>query len=92
MVERTRSAKEQRLHTSRLLSGVGDMLTVCIEISRTYTFGEKGTSEGQFYLKYLKNIKLNDEHVAWKQQKLDYLYKVTLGRFNSYLHLFAVNL
>lgn len=46
---------------------------VCIipEISRSYTFGSKGTSFGnsanRFYRKYLKNIKLNSENIKWSK-------------------------
>jgi len=45
------------------------------EISRTYTFGEHGSSQGQFFEKYLKNIYLNDHFVDWSQESLEYLTK-----------------
>eukprot|EP00485_Elphidium_margaritaceum_P012860 CAMPEP_0202708008 /NCGR_PEP_ID=MMETSP1385-20130828/20273_1 /ASSEMBLY_ACC=CAM_ASM_000861 /TAXON_ID=933848 /ORGANISM="Elphidium margaritaceum" /LENGTH=523 /DNA_ID=CAMNT_0049366871 /DNA_START=226 /DNA_END=1794 /DNA_ORIENTATION=- len=35
------------------------------EISRVYTFGASGSSEGQFYNKYLRNIELNKEDIDW---------------------------
>ena len=39
------------------------------EVSRTYTFGEHGSSQGQFYSEFLKPIQLNDEQhkVDWSQ-------------------------
>jgi len=47
------------------------------EISRTYTFGQHGTSEGQFFDKFLKTIKLNTEKVKWTSKDLSYLQKAT---------------
>jgi alpha-1,3-mannosyl-glycoprotein beta-1,2-N-acetylglucosaminyltransferase len=34
-----------------------------------------GSSEGQFYEKYLKYIKLNEERVDWSSKSFDYLKK-----------------
>mmetsp|Transcript_40561 Transcript_40561/g.93114 ORF Transcript_40561/g.93114 Transcript_40561/m.93114 type:complete len:176 (+) Transcript_40561:2-529(+) len=45
------------------------------EVSRTYTFGEKGVSIGQFFHKYLGRIQLNSKRVDWQSQSLDYLLK-----------------
>lgn len=45
------------------------------QISRTYTFGESGVSQAQFYAEYLGNIKLNDVPVDWAGQDLGYLEK-----------------
>jgi alpha-1,3-mannosyl-glycoprotein beta-1,2-N-acetylglucosaminyltransferase len=56
---------------------------VCIrpEVSRTFTFGKQGSSNGQFYDQYLKNIKLNDVNVDWDSQSLDYLQKEFFDQF-----------
>ena len=35
------------------------------EVCRTYNFGERGSSKGQFYYRYLVPIKLNDVDVPW---------------------------
>merc|ERR1712228_417659 len=35
------------------------------EINRVYTFGSSGSSEGQFFNKYLKKIKLNEDDIDW---------------------------
>ena len=43
------------------------------EVCRTYNFGEKGSSHGQYYRRFLKPIKLNDEDVDWSSQDLTYL-------------------
>lgn len=43
------------------------------EVCRTYNFGEKGSSHGQFYNKFLKPIKLNDMFIDWAKQDLRYL-------------------
>lgn len=43
------------------------------EVCRTYNFGEKGSSHGQYYERYLKPIKLNDVEVEWEEQELGYL-------------------
>lgn len=43
------------------------------EICRTYNFGEKGSSHGQYYRKYLQPIKINDEDIDWPHMNLQYL-------------------
>lgn len=43
------------------------------QVCRTYNFGERGTSQGQFYRRYLQPIKLNDVDVAWDREDLRYL-------------------
>ncbi|XP_055379737.1 alpha-1,3-mannosyl-glycoprotein 2-beta-N-acetylglucosaminyltransferase [Condylostylus longicornis] len=50
---------------------------VCIrpEISRTRTFGKVGVSNGLFFDKYLKYIKLSDEYVHFTKMNLSYLLK-----------------
>ena len=35
------------------------------EVCRTYNFGAVGASAGQFYMKYLRSVKLNDVAVPW---------------------------
>eukprot|EP00035_Acanthoeca_spectabilis_P016383 m.333579 g.333579 ORF g.333579 m.333579 type:complete len:581 (-) comp16522_c0_seq8:633-2375(-) len=45
------------------------------EIGRTRTYGEKGVSKGQFYKKYLKFIKLNDQFVNFTAMNMSYLLK-----------------
>ena len=46
-----------------------------VQVSRSYTFGSKGTSVGLFYKKYLQTIKLNEQAVAWGQLDLSYLLR-----------------
>ncbi|KAL9918096.1 alpha-1,3-mannosyl-glycoprotein 2-beta-N-acetylglucosaminyltransferase [Glossina fuscipes fuscipes] len=50
---------------------------VCIrpEISRTRTFGKIGVSNGLFFDKYLRYIKLSEEFVPFTQLNLSYLLK-----------------
>jgi alpha-1,3-mannosyl-glycoprotein beta-1,2-N-acetylglucosaminyltransferase len=50
---------------------------VCIypEISRTYTFGARGVSGGQFFESHLKTMKLNDVLVPWRSRDISYLVK-----------------
>ncbi|RVE63097.1 hypothetical protein OJAV_G00165070 [Oryzias javanicus] len=43
------------------------------EISRTLTFGRQGVSLGQFFDKYLRDIKLNAEFVPFTKMDLNYL-------------------
>jgi len=43
------------------------------EINRVYTFGEQGSSKGQFYNKYLKSILLNDDDIDWSKQDTTYI-------------------
>ncbi|XP_069692601.1 alpha-1,3-mannosyl-glycoprotein 2-beta-N-acetylglucosaminyltransferase isoform X1 [Periplaneta americana] len=45
------------------------------EISRTRTFGKIGVSNGHFYEKHLKYIKLNEKFVPFTQKNLTYLSK-----------------
>lgn len=44
-----------------------------LQVSRTFTFGEKGVSIGQFFHKYLDKITLNQQAVDWRNEPLDYL-------------------
>ncbi|XP_018327378.1 alpha-1,3-mannosyl-glycoprotein 2-beta-N-acetylglucosaminyltransferase [Agrilus planipennis] len=45
------------------------------EISRTRTFGKYGVSNGMYYEKHLKYIKLNEEFVPFSKMDLSYLMK-----------------
>ncbi|XP_063228833.1 alpha-1,3-mannosyl-glycoprotein 2-beta-N-acetylglucosaminyltransferase isoform X2 [Bacillus rossius redtenbacheri] len=45
------------------------------ELSRTRTFGKVGVSNGHFYEKHLKFIKLNEKFVPFTQMNLTYLLK-----------------
>ncbi|KAK9842099.1 hypothetical protein WJX81_008345 [Elliptochloris bilobata] len=45
------------------------------EVCRTYNYGERGTSQGQFYRRYLQPIRLNDLDVDWERVDLSYLEK-----------------
>lgn len=40
------------------------------EVSRSFTFGEEGTSEGQFFKAHLSKIKLNNDSVDWAAEDL----------------------
>lgn len=40
------------------------------EVCRTFNFGEKGASNGQFFKDYLVRSKLNDQMVDWAHQDL----------------------
>ncbi|XP_023726250.1 alpha-1,3-mannosyl-glycoprotein 2-beta-N-acetylglucosaminyltransferase isoform X3 [Cryptotermes secundus] len=51
------------------------------EISRTRTFGKIGVSNGHFYEKHLKYIKLNEKFVPFTQKNLTYLLKDDFDRF-----------
>merc|ERR1712217_422261 len=53
------------------------------EVSRSFTFGEEGTSAGQFYKKHLSRIRLNDQMVDWAPANLQYLS--SQESFDSYL-------
>lgn len=48
------------------------------EVSRTRTFGKIGVSNGLFFEKHLKHIKLNDEFVPFTTMDLSYLMKVSI--------------
>ena len=43
------------------------------EVSRTYTFGAVGASQGQFFKDHLASIVLNKEPVDWRNEDLSYL-------------------
>ena len=43
------------------------------EVCRNFNFGEKGSSKGFFYRRFLKPIRLNDQDIDWMQQDLSYL-------------------
>lgn len=51
------------------------------EIGRTYTFGEVGTSQGQFFEQYLKDMQLNSEDIDWDEEDLSYLEKENYDNF-----------
>jgi len=51
------------------------------EISRTHTFGEKGSSGGQFYDKFLKNMVLNKLNIDWREKDLTYLVKDNYDKY-----------
>lgn len=53
------------------------------EVSRTHTFGEKGTSRSQFYHQHLKVNTLNKDRVDWASADLDYV--ATSLNFDRYL-------
>ncbi|XP_050398754.1 alpha-1,3-mannosyl-glycoprotein 2-beta-N-acetylglucosaminyltransferase [Patella vulgata] len=50
------------------------------EICRTSTFGKKGVSNGLFYEKHLKYIKLNEKSVPFTKIDLSYLKKETYDK------------
>lgn len=50
------------------------------EVSRTYTFGAEGVSQGQFYEQHLRAMKLNDEPVDFGGMDLGYLIKDAYDR------------
>ena len=54
------------------------------EVCRTYNFGEKGSSHGQYYEKFLKPIKINNVMIDWQNQNVQYLepktYAQMIGR------------
>lgn len=49
-------------------------------MSRSFTFGEKGTSVGLFYRKYLGKIELSQQAVAWEALDLSYLLRAEYDR------------
>ena len=53
-------------------------------VNRVYTFGEKGSSGGQFYQQFLKDIVLNKASVDWANEDLDYL--ATKNNYKRFLH------
>lgn len=50
-------------------------VTIRPEISRTYTFGRNGVSCGQYFDRFLKQIRLNQNKVDFSNIDLDYLHK-----------------
>jgi alpha-1,3-mannosyl-glycoprotein beta-1,2-N-acetylglucosaminyltransferase len=42
-------------------------------VNRVYTFGDKGSSAGQFFEQYLRAIRLNGENVEWDKEDLRYI-------------------
>ena len=51
------------------------------EINRVYTFGSVGTSSGQFFDAYLKNIRLNSDNVEWNTVDVSYLQQQQYDRW-----------
>ena len=51
------------------------------EINRVYTFGKEGSSSGQFYNQYLKDIELNKNSVDFSTVNLDYLLDENYGKY-----------
>ena len=45
------------------------------EVSRSFTFGESGVSQAQFFSRYLATVRLNDVPVDWAAEDLSYLAK-----------------
>eukprot|EP01080_Neovahlkampfia_damariscottae_P001396 gene1396-12016_t len=45
------------------------------EVPRTYTFGEVGSSGGQFYKQYLASIRLTKQKIDWDKKNLNFLLK-----------------
>ena len=43
------------------------------EVSRTYNFGQVGSSEGQYFRQFLKPMALAGAGVEWETMDLDYL-------------------
>lgn len=56
-------------HARRFAASVtlssGKLAMICAQVCRTYNFGERGSSKGQFYYDYLRPIKLNDVNIDW---------------------------
>lgn len=50
------------------------------EVCRTYNFGAKGASKGQFYKQYLQDVRLADDFVPWTQRNLSYLQPAPYDR------------
>jgi len=62
------------------------------EISRTYTIGVEGASNGQFYQENLASIKLNDVPINFQELDLSYLLKDNWNiYFESLLQAASVN-
>ena len=43
------------------------------EVCRTYNFGEHGSSKGQYFRKYLAPIRINEKHIDWTLEDLEYI-------------------
>ncbi|XP_063370757.1 alpha-1,3-mannosyl-glycoprotein 2-beta-N-acetylglucosaminyltransferase-like [Cydia amplana] len=57
------------------------------EISRTYTFGKAGVSQGLFFDNYLRYIVLNSEFVEFTKRDLSYLLKENYdSNFTKYVY------
>lgn len=57
----------------RLERTSGDRQCICPEVCRTRTFGEIGSSGGEFYENYLEPIQLSTASVPWETLDLRYL-------------------
>lgn len=55
-------------------------VTIRPEVSRTYTFGKKGVSKGQYYKSYLRKVKLNDNLIRFRESDLSALTKEVYDR------------
>jgi len=51
------------------------------EVCRTYNFGEKGSSKGQFFRNYLKPIRKNEELVDWENRDLRFLLQPAYDKY-----------
>ena len=68
-----------------VLDQCGYMYTVCLcvrvcirpEVSRTKTIGQKGVSNGQYFIKHLKFIYLNNNAVDFSKKNTSCLIKVS---------------
>jgi len=69
----------------RLPENRKDRQCIYPEINRVKTFGEVGTSSGQFFRTYLQKIKLNDVKVDWPQQQERIDIVSTSKNYSNYL-------
>eukprot|EP00958_Prasinococcus_capsulatus_P018375 scaffold2140_cov394-Prasinococcus_capsulatus_cf.AAC.29 len=51
------------------------------QVCRTYNFGEKGSSKGQFFRNYLKPIRKNEELVDWENRDLRFLLQPAYDKY-----------
>ena len=51
-------------------------------MSRTYTFGQVGSSGGWFYVQYLEKMVLNEANIDWSGQNVDYLL---MDKYDEYM-------
>jgi alpha-1,3-mannosyl-glycoprotein beta-1,2-N-acetylglucosaminyltransferase len=51
----------------------GDFVANMLQVSRTYTFGRKGTHMGEGFDRHLGVMQLNTQPVDWKAMDLSYL-------------------